>query len=50
MNSYNTNTDLLNGTNVMVFLSGSTVTPLAFSTDCKLSVSTSTMDTTNKMS
>ena len=50
MNSYNTNTDLLNGTNVMVFLSGSTVTPLAFSTECKLSVSTSTMDTTNKMS
>ena len=48
--SYNSNTDLLLGNNVMVFISGSTATPLAFAQDCKLSITSASIDTTNKMS
>jgi len=50
MATYNSNTDILNGTNVMIFLSGSTIQPLAFAQDCKLSISRAQIDSTNKMS
>ena len=50
MSTYNSNTDLLMGNNVMVFISGATATPIAFAQDCKLSISAAQTDVTNKMS
>jgi hypothetical protein len=49
--AYNSNTDLLMGNNVMVYLgnSGSTQ-PLAFAQDCKLSITSTMVDATNKFS
>lgn len=50
MATYNVNTDLVTGNNIMLYISGATNTPIAFAKSCDLSVSSASIDTTNKMS
>ena len=45
--SYNSNTDLVKGNNLMLFVGS---TPIAFAKTCDLSISSASIDTTNKMS
>jgi len=45
--SYNSNTDLVKGNNLMLFVG---TTPIAFAKTCDLSISAASIDTTNKMS
>ena len=49
MTTYDPNS-LITGNNLILFLSGTTVTPLAFSKSCDLTWSTTMIDTTNTMS
>jgi len=50
MATFNSNVDLITGNQIMIFLSGSTTNPIAYGKTCDLTITTGTIDTTNKMS